>query len=131
MAVDIAQGTRFENHGDRQEVEEIAAAGNVPMEVPPNPVGGPVGAPSGGGQLNTPPPDQVLAQMPTDEAPITSGLSMGPGATPGLPSSPEQMMKLTRIQKLVALATMAKSPHIRAQAVSSLKMLVASSSKEN
>lgn len=130
MAENIFQGTRFQDQGTRKEVEQIAALGGVPTDPTaisnPGAAGGPmIAPPPPGGDLGVPSPADALAQMPTDPAAVTSGLSVGPGNTPIDPIGAEQAMMLSYEQKLVALATMAKSPHVRAQAVSALKVLIA------
>lgn len=125
----IMQGTRFEDHGTRSEIQDIAAAGNVPLQAngPPSAVqpSAIVQPPAGAAALGAPSPMDQLAGMPPSGDPMTAGLSVGPGNSPPPPGTMQNVVKLSRIEKLTALATMAQSPHIRGQAQAALKMIAA------
>lgn len=131
MAQNIMQGTRFEDHGTRSEVEGIAAAGGVSMAPGGGlgAAGGPMVAPGAPSSLGVPSPVDALQSMPTDAAPITAGLSLGPGPSPALGQVAAEARQLSYEQRLVALATMAKSPHLRQQATTALKALIAKKSR--
>lgn len=126
MATNILQGTRFKDQGTRTELEDIAQQGNVSLTPGSgNSPAGPIVAPARSAPAGIPSPVDALKQLPTDAAPITSGLTVGPGNTPPLPGDAQSAAVLSHAQKLVAVATMAKSPHLRAQATLALRMLVA------
>lgn len=121
----VMQGSSFANHGDRTKLGKIAQLGGVRTEALPvenrRMKSAMVGAQSG---LNMGSPLQRLASMPTDDKPITSGLSVGPGPGPeSLGPDPKLMAALTYGQKLAALAQYAKTPHLRRMAASMLRAL--------
>lgn len=127
---DVMQGTRFEDHGTRSEIEDIAAVGDVSLQAggPPSAVNPQALVQPGGAQaLQVPSPVERLGGMQSSGDPMTAGLSVGPGVSPPSPATAGQALKLSRIEKLVALSTMARSPHIRAQAQAALRMMAANS----
>lgn len=58
-------------------------------------------------------------EVPINDAPVTDGLSVGPGATPFADQSPDPLH-----DRLLALATEAESPRLRAQARALLRQHV-------
>lgn len=121
----IMQGTRFANQGDRTKLGNIAKLGGVRTEAMPIPTrqmqSRMNGAQSG---LNMGTPLQRLAGMPTDQQPVTAGLSVGAGPGPeALGPDPRLVASFTYAQKLAALAQYAKTPHLRRMAASMLRAL--------
>jgi hypothetical protein len=127
-APDIFQGSRFAQQGDRKKLQAMASAGGVRQTASPAAVPyrqaqfQQVGQASG---VNMGSPLARLAGMPTDEAPATSGLSLGPGTTPPPPGIVEQQNQLSRAQKLAALAMHARSPHLRVTAAAMIRRIAA------
>lgn len=125
---DVMQGTRMANQGDRSQFREMARLGGASLSAAPQglpfrqrraeQVGQAAGVDIGS-------PLSRLSQIPTDDQPITAGLSIGPGGGPSGPlMSDERRATLSRAQKLQALADNARTPHVRAQARSLLRLLL-------
>lgn len=127
----IFQGSRFAQHGDRQQLQALARQGGVRTQAAPPPLQGaqPPTAPRArrqvGGQDIGDPLSFLLGRPPAGD-PLTSGLAVGPGAGPPQALTPGP--DLSRQQKLAAVATMAKSPSLRAAALAALRAMTTSSS---
>jgi hypothetical protein len=119
IAGSIGAGTT--EYGQRQQlaadIQSATAGASAPSGTGPAPVGGSAGVGPGD------PIGAMLSGMVTSgEDPLTSGLSVGPGAGPASPMGAGMDMQA----KLLSVANNARSPQLRAQARQTLQRLVRS-----
>lgn len=104
-------------YGERANLESAISSvqNNAAPAASPAPAGAGVSA-SGSDPLGA----MLGGELAPGALPVTDGLSVGPGR---MPAAPEQSISPVH-QRLIALATQAKSPHLRVQARTALRLAV-------